>query len=363
MTSNNGHQKVRVAILVENSFEDSELQVPCAALSQAGASICVIGSRMNDEYKGKQGKVRVKPSATATEVRAQDFDAIVIPGGAAPDRIRTNPNAVRFVMEAMDAGKPIAAVCHGPQVLIEADRLRGKTATGFLAIRQDLENAGVNYINEPLVIDGNLITSRQPGDLPIFATAILDRLGLTIENMTLPDTSDNTYEWWQLGEAWGGSSRSDIVNALNAAIAGENYTLNTFEHYIEKLSDPELSSIFQEIRNTKQEHIQNLETRLANFGDRTSWQSKGGETYANLQNLVQSDDDIAILRRALGEIQTGVVDTYNLYTQLTDPITVAILTEVESNLAQYERRLGELYRARLGENVEPPIPTVMTLAS
>jgi protease I len=211
MTSNNGDRKMRVAILVENNFEDSELQVPCAALSQAGASICLIGSRMNDEYKGKQGKVTVKPSATATEVRAQDFDAIVIPGGAAPDRIRTNPNAVRFVMEAMDAEKPVAAICHGPQLLIEADRLRGKTATGFLAIRQDMENAGVNYINEPLVIDGNLITSRQPGDLPIFATAILDRLGLTIANMPLPNTGDSTYEWWKLGEAWGGSSRSDIV--------------------------------------------------------------------------------------------------------------------------------------------------------
>jgi protease I len=363
MVLRNGHQTTRVAVLVENNFEDSELQIPCAALSQAGATIALIGSRMNDEYKGKQGKIKVKPSATATEVRAQDFDAIVIPGGAAPDRIRTNPNAVRLVMEAMDLGKPVAAVCHGPQLLIEADRLQGKRATGFLAIRKDIENAGASYVNESLVIDDNLITSRQPGDLPIFAKAILDRLGLSIENMTLPSTSDSAYEWWKLGEAWGGSNRSDIINALNATITGENYTLTTFDRYKEQITDSEIVSVFQEICATKQANIQKLENRLADFGEQTSWQAKGGEAYGNLENLFQSNDEIAILRKALGEIQTSVIDTYNLSSQLTDPLTVSVLMEVESKLAQCERRLGDLYRSRLGENVEPPIPTVMTLAS
>jgi protease I len=363
MASMNGHQKTRVAVLVENNFEDSELQIPCAALSKAGATICLIGSRMNDEYKGKQGKVLAKPSATATEVRAEDFAAILIPGGAAPDRIRTNPNAVRLVKEAMEQNIPVAAVCHGPQVLIEADCLQGKRATGFLAIRQDMENAGANYINEPVVIDGNLITSRQPGDLPIFATAILNHLGLSIANMTLPSTNDNTYQWWKLGEAWGGSTQSDIINALNTAIAGENYTLTTFSNYREQVSDPELSSVLQEICTTKQGHIQRLETRLADFGEEASLPEKGSATYGNLQNLFQSDDEIAILRRTLGEIQTGVVDTYNLLTKITDPLTVDILTEVEANLAKWERRLGDLYRSRLGENVQPPMPTAMTLAS
>jgi protease I len=363
MASTNGAKKVRVAILIEKNFEDSEFQVPYTALTQAGAEIVVLGSRMNDEYKGKRGKVTIKPDATATEVAAEDFDAIVIPGGAAPDRIRTNPNAVRLVVQAMDEGKPVAAVCHGPQVLIEADRLRGRRATGFLAIRKDMENAGATYVNERLVIDGNLITSRQPGDLPIFATAILARLGLTIENLTLPDVSEHHYEWWKLGEAWGGSSRSDIVKALNAAIAGEHYTSKTFEHYAEHASNSELRSLLQELGTTKKHNITRLETRLADFNERASWQAAGGEVYANLQNLVQSGDDVAIMRRALGELQTGVVDAYNLSVQLTDPLTADLLMEVEANLAQCEQRLADFYRSRLGKNPQPPIPTAVTAAT
>jgi hypothetical protein len=93
---------------------------------------------------------------------ASAFDAVIIPGGMAPDKMRRNPNTVGFVQDAMQQGKLVAAVCHGPQVLIEGDLLRGKQATGFIAIRKDMINAGANYIDEPLVIDGNLITSRQP---------------------------------------------------------------------------------------------------------------------------------------------------------------------------------------------------------
>jgi protease I len=369
MTSVNGRTRLRVAILVENNFEDSEFQIPYTALNLAGIETVVVGSRMNDEYKGKQGKVTLTPSATATEVRAEDFEAIVIPGGAAPDRIRTNPNAVNLVREAMDLGTTIAAVCHGPQVLIEAERLRGKRATGFLSIRKDLENAGADYVNEPLVVDRNLITSRQPGDLPIFTNKILNCLG--VENVTRseankpPSTKDalaQNYEWWKLGEAWGGSSRSDIVKALNSAITGEYYTAKTFENYAVKISDRESRSLLEEIYTIKQANIAKLETRLAAFNEQLPWLASSRETYANLQNLVQSNDDVKILRKALGEVQTSVINIYNLAIQLTDPITVAIFMDVEASLSKYEIHLGNLYRARLGKNPQPPIPTAMTLA-
>src|SRR3712207_409828 len=108
----------------------------------------------------------------------------------APDRMRTNMKTVRFVQQAFGQGKLVAAVCHGPQVLIEGDLLRGKRATGFRAIRKDMQNAGADYTDEPIVADGNLITSRRPSDLPIFTAAILRRLNLTLRNVALPDEGD-----------------------------------------------------------------------------------------------------------------------------------------------------------------------------
>lgn len=359
MVSTNNGQKTRVAILIENNFEDSELHIPYKALQKAGAEIAILGSRMNDEYEGKRGKVTIKPTATATEMRAEDFDAIIIPGGHAPDKIRANPNAVRLVMDAIDEGKIVAAVCHGPQVLIEADRLRDKQATGFRAIAKDIQNAGANYIDEPVVVEGNLITSRQPGDLPIFTTTILTRLHLKIENTVLPDRRDNSYEWWKLGEAWGGSSRDEIVNAINTAIAGESYTLKAFELYVDETSDAEIRTLLEEVCILKRQQVKRLETRLAAFDERVTWQEVGGAAIATLQSWIESKNDIDILRRALGNLQTGVVDSYHLCGQLTDPLTVAILTDIEENLSLLEQRVGDLYRARMGKNVKPPTPTTI----
>src|SRR5919199_408474 len=203
----------KVAILIESHVEDSEFQVPYTALKEAGAEVTVLGSRVNEKYVGKQGVLTREADATTTDARAEDFDAVVIPGGLAPDRMRTNMKTVRFVQRAAEQGKLVAAVCHGPQVLIEGDLLRGRRATGFRAIRKDMQNAGANFTDEPLVTDGNLITSRRPGDLPIFTAAILRRLGLSIKETVLPDENDLNAEWWRLAEKWGGSTKSEIVDA------------------------------------------------------------------------------------------------------------------------------------------------------
>ena len=349
----------RVALLIEQNVEDSEFQIPYNALKKAGAHVVVLGSRMNEDYKGKQGSVSLKADATTTEVLAKDFDAVIIPGGMAPDYMRTNRNTVRFVGDAIAQGKWVAAICHGPQVLIEGDLVRGKRLTGFKAIRKDLQNAGANVVDEPLVVDGNLITARRPGDLPIFTTAILNRLGLSVPATTLPNETDWNASWWKLGEEWGGSSKSEIVQGLNTAIAGECYGLEAFERYAENAADEEMNRVFLEICATRQTHINLLEARLHVLGEKQSIQAAASSVYAHLKTWLQSSQgDATILRRALGDLQTGVIDTYKLRNKLTDPATVAIFDEMEIALASEERQVANLYHTRLvAETIEPPQPS------
>ncbi|HEY0545010.1 MAG TPA: DJ-1/PfpI/YhbO family deglycase/protease [Pyrinomonadaceae bacterium] len=354
-------EKKKVAILVEKNFEDSEFQIPYTALQEAGAEVTVLGSRVNETYAGKQGKVTIKPDATTTEMRAADFDAVVIPGGMAPDTMRTNMKTVRFVSDAIEQGKLVAAVCHGPQVLIEGDLLKGRRATGFRAIRKDMQNAGARFEDAPLVVDGQLITSRRPGDLPIFTAAILRRLDLSIKDTVLPDENNLDADWWQLGEAWGGSSKAEIVDGINTAIRGEQYALRAFEHYAEKATEAGLRSIFSEIRATKEQHISRLESRLAALGGQKTLQSEGSGAWATFKSWLQSSDDVSVLRRALGDLQTGVVDTYNLRNSLTDPVTVAIFDEMEITLAEQEQQVAELYQSRTTKDkVKAAAPTTGT---
>jgi protease I len=362
MTAENRTKKV--AILIEKNFEDSEFQIPYTALQDAGAEVTVLGSRMNEKYTGKQGKVTINPDGTTTEALAADFDAVVIPGGMAPDTMRTNMKTVRFVEDAVRENKLVAAVCHGPQVLIEGDLLKGRRATGFRAIRKDMQNAGANFADEPLVVDGNLITSRRPGDLPIFTAAILGRLGLSIKDTDLPDEKNLSADWWKLGEKWGGSSKSEIVDALNTAIRGERYAKDAFEHYAEKATDQELRSVFQEIGVTKHRHVGMLEARLAALGGQESFQAAGSGAYATLKSWLQSSNDMSLLRRALGDLQTGVVDAYNLGNSLTDPTTVAIFDDIEVEIARHEQRVVDLYRARTKKDqAKAAQPTTGTAAS
>ncbi|WP_017317297.1 DJ-1/PfpI/YhbO family deglycase/protease [Mastigocladopsis repens] len=354
---NNHTGKKKVAILIENFVEDSEFQVPYNALKQAGMEVVVLGSRMNETYKGKQGKLSKQPDGTTTEAIASEFDAVVIPGGMAPDHMRRNPNTVRFVQEAMQQGKLVAAVCHGPQLLIEGDLLKGKQATGFLAIRKDMINAGANYIDEPLVVDGNLISSRQPGDLPIFTTALLSRLGYGGKDAALPDERDTNAEWWKLADAWGGSTKGDITKALNTALAGERYSLEALDKYAQKESDAQIKSLFQEMIGNKQRHIQILEARLNELGEKPSLVANIANQYAKVKTALTGSDDIYQLRSALGDVQTGIGDIGNLMAATTDPVSTAIFTQIHKDLLVYEQQLVDLYRTRMGTEVKPAKPT------
>jgi len=200
MTSTNQTNQKRVAILIENHFEDLEFIIPETALKQAGAKITVLGSRMNEKYSGKRGKIMRHPDATVSEMRACDFDAIVIPVG----EIRANHFAVKLVSEAMGQDKIIATIGNGLQVLIETKQLSGRKVTGFHTIRTDLENAGAIYLKDSLVVDGNLITARRSGDLPIFTTKLLKCLGLEIKGTTLAIANLHGGNWDKAGVALAG---------------------------------------------------------------------------------------------------------------------------------------------------------------
>ena len=166
----------RIAILVENDFEDSELSGPRDALIAAGATVVLVGPVAGAEYRGKRGDTVVTSELAAGVARMKDFDALVIPGGHAPDKMRMRHAMVDLARDAMDAGKPVAAICHGPQLLISANALRGRTLTCWPSIAIDVKNAGGLYVDKPVVEDGNLITSRKPDDVPVFNDAIIRAL-------------------------------------------------------------------------------------------------------------------------------------------------------------------------------------------
>ena len=167
----------RVAILVEDEFEDRELTGPLDALRAAGADVTIVGATKGASYRGKRGDATVTADIAAGDARMRDFDALVIPGGHAPDKMRLRHAMVDLVRDCMAAGKPVAAICHGPSVLINANVLRGKTLTCWPSIAVDVKNAGGRYVDRPIVEDGNLITSRKVDDLPVFNDAIIRQLG------------------------------------------------------------------------------------------------------------------------------------------------------------------------------------------
>ncbi len=165
----------RVAILAENLYQELELWYPLLRMREAGAEVTVVGTGSADTYTSKHG-YPAAVDAVASEVTAGDFDALIIPGGYAPDLMRRYPAMVNLVREVFAQGKVVAAICHAGWMLASADVLKGKKATCFYAIKDDLVNAGATYVDQEVVQDGNLITSRTPADLPAFCRAIIAAL-------------------------------------------------------------------------------------------------------------------------------------------------------------------------------------------
>ena len=169
----------RVLIMATNRFEESELFGPREILLGKGARV-TLASLDRDDILGTVHDVpgkSIKPDLTIADVRDDDYDALVLPGGVGnPDRLRMDEDAVALVRRFVAAGKPVAAICHGPWLLVEADVVRGRRVTSWPSIRTDLRNAGGEVVDEEAVTDGNLVTSRKPDDVPAFTDALIARI-------------------------------------------------------------------------------------------------------------------------------------------------------------------------------------------
>ena len=170
----------RVAILATDGFEQVELTEPRKALDQAGATTEVI-SLKSGEIKGwnhTEWGDKVKVDKPLDQARAQDYDALVLPGGVInPDHLRMEPKAVQFVKDFVATGLPVAAICHGPWTLVEAGVVKGKTMTSWPSLKTDLKNAGANWVDKEVVTDGQFITSRKPDDIPAFSKTLIGAIG------------------------------------------------------------------------------------------------------------------------------------------------------------------------------------------
>jgi len=162
----------RACVLVEQQYQEMEVWYPIYRLREAGCKVTVVGPEAGQNYPSKLG-YPCKSDKSARDVRADDFDLVVIPGGFAPDYLRRHEAVLKLVSTLAEQGKVVAAVCHGPAVLCSTQALKGKKATCFFAIKDDVSNAGARYVDEEVVRDGNLITSRKPDDLPAFMKAVL----------------------------------------------------------------------------------------------------------------------------------------------------------------------------------------------
>ncbi len=168
---------VKVAILATDGFEQSELFEPKKALEEAGAEVSIV-SLKSGEIKGWNNTDwgnSIEVDLTVAEANAEDFDALQLPGGVMnPDKLRMDEKAVAFIKAFFDAGKPVGAICHAPWTLIEADVVNGRKVTSWASLRTDLENAGAEWVDEEVVVDNGLITSRKPDDIPAFNEKIIE---------------------------------------------------------------------------------------------------------------------------------------------------------------------------------------------
>lgn len=162
----------RVAILIDTLYQEMEVWYPFFRLQEAHAEVSYIAAEAGKTYTSKLG-YPAKSSLSYDQAKTRDYDGVVIPGGYAPDHIRRHPNAVNFVRDMNAEGKLVASICHGPWVLCSADILKGRHATSFFAIKDDVIHAGAIFEDSEVVIDGNLVTSRKPEDLPAFCRAAI----------------------------------------------------------------------------------------------------------------------------------------------------------------------------------------------
>jgi len=167
-----------VAIFIDDLYNELEFWIPYYRLKEAGADVLVVGAEKGKIYKSKVGLPGAPTDASYAEIKAGELDGLVIPGGYAPDHMRRHKACIDLTREIFDQGKPVAMICHAGWVPASAGILKGKKGTSFFAIKDDVVHAGLTWVDEPVVVDGNLISSRTPDDLPQFCKALVKALGL-----------------------------------------------------------------------------------------------------------------------------------------------------------------------------------------
>jgi protease I len=180
----------RIALIVDDMFEDSEFRIPYDRLRQAGHQVDIIGVEAGKEVAGKKGKERIRTEKAAKGAVAGEYEALVIPGGYSPDHLRMSRDMVRLTRDMFTSNKPVAAICHAGWMLAEADVVDGRTVTSWPSIKTDLLNAGARWVDREVVEDGNLITSRKPDDLEAFSSAILRQVEQGVRDRSQPQPGE-----------------------------------------------------------------------------------------------------------------------------------------------------------------------------
>jgi len=170
-------EKGKIACLLADGFEDSEFQVPCDWLTAAGYTVEIVGSKAEETLKGYKGRQTAVVDLAIDEADVDSYEGLLIPGGYSPDHLRADERFVEFVRAFDATGRPLAAVCHGPQLLLSAELQRGRTLTAWPTIQGDLRQAGANVVDRDVVVDDNWITSRKPDDLEAFTAKFVEQLG------------------------------------------------------------------------------------------------------------------------------------------------------------------------------------------
>jgi protease I len=166
----------KIAAILEDMFEDAEFTKPVEKFKKSGHEVTVVGLKAGKTLTGKKNDTKVRVDKSLKKVSPDDFDALLIPGGYSPDKLRTHKEAVDFVKDFMEKNKPVFSICHGPQLLITAQVLEGRKITGWKSIIQDIKNAGAEFIDQEVVVDDNLVSSRNPWDIPAFLSESLKKL-------------------------------------------------------------------------------------------------------------------------------------------------------------------------------------------
>ena len=223
-------------VLAENLYNELELWYPLLRLRGTGMTVQVVGTGSASTYTSKHG-LPVAVDATADQVKAQEVDAVVIPGGYAPDMMRRYPAVLQLVRDVLKQGKVVAAVCHAGWVLVSAGVLKGRTATSVAAIKDDMINAGAKWVDQEVVQDGNLITSRVPADLPAFTDAIIAALG-GVEAGGLDKVTEKT----------------SAVEALRMAVQAEEAAFKFYNTAMQKVKDAEAKNVFNTLAKEEERH-------------------------------------------------------------------------------------------------------------